>query len=354
MRFVDEKNNEVRFTESFNVIKDKNSPVRSIGNADKPTNFSYHPESVISSDNLFQLKVNTKSVGTFLFAFEIKNFNREGLIDKVSLLKKIEVDDKESALKKVEKLKEAVVEFNPVFTVYSNPDVYGLTPEEAKEIFEGMVFFYVENEGTEEIQEIEIHEESSKEEVAAEEVPAKEVVEVQEDTEEEKPAEEPVVEEKKSEKAEQVSIWAKIGNTLKSFGKIITDDKWNFVFALIASTLIGFTLGVGLYNAYLGKYICIFFFVSTLVGMALNAFVYRDTIVDHKVKSQHMIVNLITSVIGLGISIGGYFLFVYITKEKANPAPHILLIIAVQLMCLAASIGISFLLAKFNKKKKKK
>ncbi len=344
MRFVDDNNNNARFKESFNVIKEKDSPIRNLGNADKPTTFSYYPETVVNSDELFQLKVNTKSVGTFLFAFYYKRLDREKLIDRVFTLKKLNVTDKETALRKVDRLKDIVQEFNPVFVVYSNPDIYALTIDEAKEIFNGINFFYVEKE------------DSVEETVLSEETPIEKSSEVTEETPKdevnetpEKETVEATIEEKKQ--SEQ-STWNKIKNIFKESGRIIKQDKFNFIFALVASFLIGFTLGVGIYNAYLGKYICIFFFVSTLVGMALNSFVYRDTLVDYKFKSLHIILDIITSLIGIGIAIGGYFLFIYITKEKANPSPSMLFILAIQFACLCASIGFAFILKKFNKKKK--
>ena len=377
MRFVDDKNNDVRFDESFNVIKDKDSPIRNLGKGEKPASFSYYPETVISSDDLFQLKVNTKGVGSFLFAFIFKKLDRERLVDKIYSLKKLEVTDKDSAKAKVEKLRDIVKEFSPVFVVYSDPDVYAITVEEAKEIFSDMKFFYVSNEeevveDAPVVEEAEVKEESAADtevvevvEATEEEKPAEETVDeaaVEEKTEEvpeEKPVEEEKVEEKPAEEkkekpAKEHTFFKKVGKFFKDSGLIIKKDKFNFIFALVAAFLIGFTLGVGIYNAYLGKYICIFFFVSTLVGMALNSFVYRDTLVDHKIKSLHILLNVITSVIGLGLSIGGYYLFVYITKEKANPAPALITIIAIQIGCMLASFGIAMLLTKLEKKKKQK
>ena len=135
MRFVDSKNNDARFKESFNVIKEKDSPIRKLGNADEPTTFSYYPEKVVNSEDLFQLKINTKGVGTFFFAFYYKRLDREKLVDRVFTLKRVKVTDKETALRKVDRLKDIIQEFNPVFAVYSNPSEFALTVEEAQEIF---------------------------------------------------------------------------------------------------------------------------------------------------------------------------------------------------------------------------
>lgn len=371
MRFVDDKNNEARFDESFNVIKEKDSPVRNIGNANQPTNFSYYPETVIKSEELFQLKVNTKGVGTFLFAFKFEKLNREKLIDKIYALKKDEVTDKESALVKVEKLKKVCDEHNPIFVVYSNPDTYALSIEEARRIFGNLKFFYVvsDDDAIEEAKPapmevpskevIEEHEEEIVEiveEHTEEEVNEEPVVQEKNDTREEK-KEEPVAEKPAKEDKEPFSkkiksFFSKIGLFFKRSGHIIKYDKINFLFTLIAAVLIGFTVGVGLYKAYYGQYICIFFFVVAIAGMVLNAFVYRDALIDNRIKSLHFLLNVITSIIGVGMAIGFYFIFVYFTKEKANPAPSIILFIAIQLICLVVSFGGALLLKKFRRKKK--
>lgn len=364
MRFVDDKNNSVRFNESFNVIKEKDSPIRNLGNAEKPTAFSYYPETVIKSNDLFQLKVNTKNVGTFIVAFIYKGLNREKLIEKVSDLKKVEVADKDSAKTKVEKLKDAVKEFNPIFIIFANPDVFAITIDEAKELFEGLNFFYVEKEGDSEVIEAECKEEMHEEVITEGVSEESEVVEVQDqqdgnteivekvdETEEPIPAPAEVPVKEKPKKTNDDPFFKKCSRFLKKSGAIIKKDKFNFLFTLVAAILIGITIGIGVYKAYQGKYICIFFFIAALVGMALNSFVYRDVLVKHKFLSHHILLNALTSIVALAISIGIYYLFVYLTKEKANPAPKLILLMFIQLMSICASVGCSFLLKKFNRKK---
>lgn len=328
MGLEENNNNIVRFNESFTVIEEKDSPIRQLGKAEEPIVFSIQQEKEINTDEIFQLKVHTKGVGTILFAFNLKKLNRERLIDQLFLLKKKKVTDKETARIKISKMVDIVLEHRPLFAVYSKPEEFGFNQEEAKTIFEGIVLFYLTDLPDEPV---------SKKEKTQETI----------ETEPEKPAE-------KATKEEKTITETGFVGYLKRSGRIIAKDKFNFIFALVAAFLVGFTLGVGIYNAYLGKIICIFFFVSTLVGMALNSFVYRDVLVEHKFKSLHVLLDLITSFIGIVLSIGGYFIFISITKEKATPAPHILLIIAVQLLSMCASIGFSFILKKFDKKKKKK
>ena len=354
MKFVDDKNNEIQFDNSFNVIKEKDSIIRNIGKGDGPATFIY--SETISSDDLCQLKINVKNVCSFLFAFKLDKFNRERIVDQIFLLRKRKVIDKESARIKVDKLKDIVAEHKPLFVICSDFGEFALDIDLLKEIFKDFVFFYVEEESVEEEKPAEeravIEEKVNEiEETPVEEKSTDQVEEKAEEVENEAPSKED--REPSNFKEWLKKCWSSTCKFLKECGLIIKKDYFNFIFALVAAFLIGFTIGVGLYNAYLGKNICIFFFVAALVGMMLNAFVYRDTFVAEKVLSKHVLLDAITSVIGIGSSIGGYYLFKGVTKEIANPAPHIMMIIGIQIACLLLSVGVAYILKIFNRKKKK-
>ena len=320
---IEENNNNVRFSESFNVISFDDSPLRKSQEPGKSFVFSYYKEAKINPEDLFQLKLKVKNVGVFLIAFDLNKLDRETLIDRVFLLRKIHVNDKTTALRKIDKLKDVIIEFKPVFVAFGNPDTFAPSIEEAKEIYDGIKFFYVEGD-----------ESCIKEEKVN---PEEKTVEIKEET-------------KPSEPVPSNKFVAYLQESKKLFKK----DIFNFIFTIVAAFLIGFTVGIGIFNAYLGKNIYIFFFISTLVGMTLLSFVCRDTIVDYKFKSLHMVLNGIITFIGMVLSIGGYYLFVHFAKEPGKPLPNALLIIAIQIVCMSSALGIAFLIKKFAKKTKKK
>ena len=134
---------------------------------------------------------------------------------------------------------------------------------------------------------------------------------------------------------------------------VIKKDKFHFLFALVATFLIGFTLSIGIYNAYAGKLICIFFFICSLAGMFLNFMIYKDAFREYPVKNSFVATTAISSLFGLGISIGGYFIFKATSNEVLAVSPHIMMILGVIFAVYLASSSLPLLVDYLIKKWKK-
>ena len=102
------------------------------------------------------------------------------------------------------------------------------------------------------------------------------------------------------------------------------------------------------------KKIFYFFLVCSLVGAILNCLIYKDTFVEHPVKSMETICNIAVSLIGYGLSIGGYFIFKMLAKDKPAENPKLGYIIFIPIaVCLLSSL-IGYLVSIILKKKRAK
>ena len=235
MKFVDDKNNEIQFENSFTKIKENESIIRKISDANGSAVFSCVDNSgnTVSSDELFQLKINVKGVSSFLFVFRLNKFNRERIVDQIFLLRKRKVTDKESARIKVDKLADIVFEHNPLFVVCYDFGEFALDIEMIKEIFKNFVVFYVE-EGSKETKPAEeravIEEKVNEiEESPVEEKTTTPVKEKAEEVKEEEPSEE---DHKPSNFKDWIKkCWSSTSKFLKECGLIIKKDYFNFIFA---------------------------------------------------------------------------------------------------------------------------
>ena len=67
---------------------------------------------------------------------------------------------------------------------------------------------------------------------------------------------------------------------------------------------------------------------------------------------MEFVVDVTVSLIGLGLSVGGYFIFLSLAKEIPNPKPSVLLIIGPALGALILSIAVAFLIKLLINKKR--
>ena len=146
-----------------------------------------------------------------------------------------------------------------------------------------------------------------------------------------------------SEKKPKFAFLKKIKLKLFNPIPVIKKDKFHFLFALVATFLIGFTLSIGIYNAYAGKLICIFFFICSLAGAFLDFMIYKDAFKEYPVKSPFVVMTGFSSLVGLGISIGGYFIFKATSNEVLAVEPHFLMILAIIIAVYMASSALPLL-----------
>ena len=129
-------------------------------------------------------------------------------------------------------------------------------------------------------------------------------------------------------------------------------EKFHFLFAFVATFLLSVTLDIGIFDAYAGKMLCIFFFICSLAGAFLNFMIYKDTYKQSGFKSLFNILTVIISVIGLLGGFGVYMIFKSITKDVPAVIPHVLMILGMMVLIYAISMSLP-LLVNFIKKRKK-
>lgn len=300
MKFIDSTGKETEYLGSFNEVDKLLYPFKEIVTKKDLTGLSLVLDTPLSGEEVFQLQVNVKNSGTVIFLFKKEGFDKEAVINDVSPLKEMSSKNKESTAKKIAALFDIMNKYSPLLSIYSPVGKCLLSKDEYLPLTKGLLSFYL----------IEVKKENSPE-----------------------------------EKKEKTSF--KFENPFR----IIANDRFHFLFALVASFLISFTVAISIYDMYLGKLIYIFFLVCTLAGMVLNAFIYYDTIHSHKIKDMYSIVTAVSSLAGFGAGIGGYAIFKALSKEIPKEQPQMWMIILFMLLAIVVSAFAS-LLIKFIKKKK--
>ena len=236
---------------------------------------SFDEEEKVELSSTMQLQVNISTVGSFHFVLNDKDINRKEMIQSVSELREMEVVDLESSKAKVVALFEIMKKYNLLFVLYEPKGNYQLSLEQLD--FNEFIF-YVKQEN-------EVLEEPK-----------------------------PVVENKK-----EVTIVAK-SNKKVGISKIfvpLQSDHIHYLFVVIATFLISFTIATGIYHMYKQNTIYIFFFVCTGIGAILNAFVY----IDFFNKKNWAIWGLIWSIIfmGIGVLAGALGFYLFFSFQTENP-----------------------------------
>ena len=279
----------------------------------------------IPFDSIFQLKVNVKRVGSVLFFFKKDNFDKDSFVKEVGQLAEIESSTMGDAIYKTKRLYEIAITFNPLFSIYCPLGDYVLYPDCFENLTLGIQTFYLYDYNPEALQ-------------------------AKKDRKNYKN------EDKKPAKVAQNS--EKLGKTPKEKGKtrnpfvVLKEDKFHYIFGLIAAFLIGFTIAISIFDMFLGKKIYIFFLVCALTGGVLNCLIYKDTLVQNKFKSMEMLLNVIVSLIGFGVSVGGYFLFKFLAKDKPEVEPNLFMMLGIGLGAIILTAIVGYLISLIIKRKR--
>ena len=335
MKFVDSRNQEHQYYGRFAEVNISSFPFLDIIQQRDLSKYRY--EDLLFS-GLFQLKVNVKTVGSVVFFFKSESFNKEDFVSLVTPLGDLPSITIGDAINKIHSLYDVAARFNPVFSVYYPAGKCILFPECFETLVGSITTYYVNgyNESVVEDKKPLFFKKKEPKEKVVKEKPAPQ------------PREEKIKEQKVKE-PKQPKERTKI-NFANPF-KVIAEDKYHYLFALVAAFLIGFTLDIAIFDIKLGKMIYIFFFICCVIGMVLNCFIYKDTLAEKGFKSYEYIINIAVSLVGVGLSIGGYFIFLSLAKDKPANNPNVALILFAPILALLVSVGISFVLNKFSKKR---
>ena len=317
MKFIRKDGSVISFQDRFSLVNKDVSPIKEIISRKDLSEFYYADVDTISFKDLVQIQVNVIDVGVMIFLFETAKFNKDSFITEVSKLKEMPMTSFYDVLSKMKALYAVSEAFNPLFAIYVPNGKYQIYEDCYKTIIGNIFTLYV----TETKQEVEV--ETNK--VAVKQIKGQE----------------------KKEKG-KTSFKEKCSEI---FG-IIKKEKFHFLFSFVATLLLSVTVGIGTFDAYGGKMICIFFFICTLAGAFLNFMIYKDTYKQSGFKSLFNVLTVIFSAIGIGAGFGIYMVFKALTKEPPAVQPHVLLIIALMILVYAISMALP-LLVLFIKEKKK-
>lgn len=301
-----------QFENQLNTVSNK-TPFKELVSSDGYFDYKLKLDDndAVSFNDLFHLKVNVKNVGSFDFFFISKDFNKDEVIEKISVLKEIEVIDIETAKNKVNKLFESFGDSKSLFLIYSPEGEYMLSNNDIQ--LDTFIFFL---EGVEENKAVEKKKEK-------------------------KPIEKP---ESKN------TVWRKISR----FFSPLKENYIHYLFILISVVLIGFTSSMSAFNFYVGNNLFYIFFVCTLIGTVLETFVFIDYFKKHQIKSKDFILTVMDIIIATGLAIGAYYIFYIAQKvipEKLTSSSTIVWIMTLVIIgCSFISCTIGYLINKRQKK----
>lgn len=327
MKFLGDKNQQSSFSLRFQETETSTFPFLDILQQKDLSNIKYVDTEEISFNDIFQIKVNVKRVGSVLFFFKKESFNKDGFVEEVTPLGEVDSATIADVIFKTRRLFEIASRFNPLFSVYCPQGDYILYQECFESLTQGVPTFYLYDFDPSKLQA-----KNNKKLVKTSEKP------------QQKPENSQKVEKKTVEKTKF---------QFRNPFLVIREDKYHYLFALISAFLIGFTIAIAIFDIYLGKKIYIFFMICALVGAVLNCLIYKDTFIAHPIKSMEMLCNVVTSLIGYGLSIGGYFIFKKLAKDKPVENPKLLYILLIPIAVMLLSVAVGYLI-KFIKEKRAK
>ena len=315
MKFIRKDNSVITLEDKFSLVSKETSPIKEIINRRDLSEFYFVSDKTISFKELIQIQVNVIDVGVMVFVFETASFNKDKFIEDVSKLKEIQISSFYDVLSKMKTLYAVSENFNPLFVIYVPNGKYQIYDDCFRTIVGNVKTIYVTNEKDNSIVETNNISLSAKE--------------------------------KNKDKPKEKGKFS-FKETIELFKK----EKFHFLFAFVATFLLSVTLDIGIFDAYVGKMLCIFFFICSLAGAFLNFMIYKDTYKQSGFKSLFNILTVIISVIGLLGGFGVYMIFKSITKDVPAVTPHVLMILGMMILIYAISMSLPLLFSFIKKRKK--
>ena len=323
-KFIPPKGEAITFAQSIVEVEEDFSPIKEILKKNDFSNFYFVPsdndEDKIALSSVFQLQVNVKNVGVFHFIFKSEGFNKEEVVNQVSALKDMNVDNSESARYKVNALISILKNYDPLFAVYKeNPDTYYYAYQLDMIINRMFPVFVVKGEEDLQMDEIFIG-----------------------DTFFEESASKP----EKKKKAVKISK----DKLLKDLNK----NKFSLLLVFVSTVLIQVSIPLGILNVYSKNALYIFLFICGVIGIVMNAYCYIDYFRNRNIKNPLFLFSTLSNLIGLGVGIGVFAIFYNISnKEEGVPAigSFIAIGVLVTLIVVAATIAIIYFIPRKNKTK---
>lgn len=324
VKFISPKDNTTSFSQGIIEVDEDFSPIKEILKKSDFSQYFFVPsdndEDKISLGSVFQLQVNVKNVGVFHFIFKSEGFNKEEIVNQISGLKDMNVDNAESARYKVGALVSIVKNYDPLFAVFKeSPDTYYYSYQLDLVINNMFPVFVVKPEEEYQMDEFvigdNIYEESAS-----------------------KP--------EKKKKSLKISKDKLLKDLLK--------NKFSLLLIFISTLLLEVSIPLAILNIYAKNALYIFLFICGVIGIVMNTYCYIDYFRNRNVKNPLFLISVASNVLGLGIGIGIFAIF-YNISTKAEGTPNIGSLIAigvlVTIIIVAATIAIIYFIPRKNKVK---
>lgn len=319
IKFIISPEYEISFLETITKINPTVSPFKEILNKEDVSSFSLSikEEETLSFNNVFILLVNIKEVGSINFIFNKDNFNKKEIINEISKLKELEVNDLESAKNKINQLLDIANKYKPLFLIYKNSDNTKIDEKSIYELLnERFISFIIREE------------------------------------EKIEPVKEELKEEDNKEEKEQIKKGKK-DNILKDCALIIKENKFHFLLLLISTLLFTASIPLGIFYIYASNALYVFLFICAAIGLGMDFYAYYDFFKTAKIKDLSFILSALTNLIGVLLGLGGFILFYNISKTVES-APALSTFILMSILIGIISSLIAIVAAYFIPKKKKK
>ncbi len=324
-KFINPEGQETLYEERVVEIKKDVSPIKEIISKNDFSSFSISlNEQVVSLENSFQLQVNVKEVGIFRFIFNKDGFEKDEIINRISLLKERVVVDTQSARDKVTVLLDIVDRPYLLFMIYEPFDMsYINTDYFTTFMTKNIQTFLLKEEKEVRFYEVSVgHDE---------------------------------IEQSQKKKKSQGENRPRKKKGAKQFFKAIADKKFHFLLLVVSTTLFEVSVPLAIVNVYGANPIYIFLFICAVIGVGMDGYSYYDLFKTESPKSQISLASYLANLIGIGIGIGLFALFYNLSEKPENvPAIGNMIVIGL-LVCIivcAAIIGITYFIRKGNKKPK--
>ena len=324
VKFISPKDNVTSFSQNIIEVDEDFSPIKEILKKSDFSQYFFVPsdndEDKISLGSVFQLQVNVKNVGVFHFIFKSEGFNKEEIVNQISGLKDMNVDNAESARYKVGALVSIVRSYDPLFAVFKeSPDTYYYSYQLDLVINNMFPVFVVKPEEEYQMDEFvigdNIYEESAS-----------------------KP--------EKKKRSLKISKDKLLKDLLK--------NKFSLLLIFISTLLLEVSIPLAILNIYAKNAIYIFLFICGVIGIVMNTYCYIDYFRNRNVKNPLFLISVASNVLGLGTGIGIFAIF-YNISTKAEGTPNIGSLIAigvlVTVIIVAATIAIIYFIPRKNKVK---
>ena len=322
MKFIGNKDQQSQFSLRFQEANTDTFPFIDILQQRDLTGVKFVDTEEIAFENIFQIKINVKKVGSVLFFFKKESFNKDDFVEEVTPLGEIESSTVADVIYKTRKLYEVAARFNPLFSIYCPEGEYILYQDCFETLINGVTTYYLSDYNPNLLQ-----------------------VKNSKKT--------PKISEKPQQKPQKTNKTEKSKFSFRNPLTVLKEDRYHYIFAVISAFLIGFTIAISIFDMYLGKKIYIFFIICAFVGAVLNTLIYRDTFVAHPIKSMELLMNVIISMIGYGLSIGGYFIFKMLAKNQPAQTPNLVYILLIPIAVLLLSAGVGYLIKIIKEKRTK-